>query len=72
MICEDLIGMRVLITGASSGIGPAQKRSSKENSLRQERHRQGRRKTIPFLASDAASFITSEYIAVNGDLYTRA
>ena len=29
-------------------------------------------KTIMFLASDAASFITGEYIAVNGGLYMRA
>jgi short-subunit dehydrogenase len=45
MIYEDLKGKKVLVTGASSGIG---------------------------LASEAASFITGEYIAVNGGLLMRA
>lgn len=45
MTYEDLKGKKVLVTGASSGIG---------------------------LASEAASFITGEYIAVNGGLLMRA
>ena len=51
MICGDLKGMRVLVTGANSGIGSAAavlfsrqdcyKRSGRANPVRQERH--GRR-----------------------------
>lgn len=50
MICDDLKGRKVLVTGASSGIGSA----------------------TAVLFSEQASFITGEYIAVNGGLYMRA
>ena len=60
MICEDLKGMRVLVTGASSGIGSAAAilfsrqdcyigvhyfRRGGANPVRQERHRPERRES---------------------------
>ncbi len=89
MICEDLKGMRVLVTGASNRIMfRADIRDEKQVEQFSTAHRRkevaeqtplGRNgtaedvaKAILFLASDAASFITGEYIAVNGVLYMRA
>jgi NAD(P)-dependent dehydrogenase (short-subunit alcohol dehydrogenase family) len=58
MTYDDLKDKRVLVTGSSSGIGA----SAAEDVA----------KAILFLASEAAGFITGEYIAVNGGLYMRA
>ena len=90
MICEDLKGMRVLVTGASSGIGSAAAvlfsrqdcyigvhyfrtpGGAEKIPLGRNGTVEDVAKAILFLASDAASFITGEYIAVNGGLYMRA
>ena len=82
MICEDLKGMRVLVTGASSGIGSsAAILFSRQDCYKKvvEHTPSGTNgaaedvaKAILFLARDAASFITGEYVAVNGGLYMRA
>lgn len=85
MICEDPKGRRILVTGASSGIGSAAAVLFSEQFSTAQRRKEvaeltplGRNgtaedvaKAILFLASNAASFITGEYIAVNGGLYMR-
>ena len=93
MICEDLKGMRVLVTGASSGIplradirdeqqveqmveqfstAHRRKEVAEQTPLSRNGTAEDVAKAILFLASDAAGFITGEYIAVNGGLYMRA
>ena len=75
MTYEDLKGKKVLVTGASSGIGLATAVSfSKQGcfvGVHYFRTEDGAN-AILFLASEAASFITGEYIAVNGGLLMRA
>ena len=76
MICGDLKGMRVWVTGASRGIGSAAavlfNRQDCYVRVHYFRTPEDAVKAILFLASDAASFITGEYIAVNGGLYIKA